>query len=167
MTMRVSDYIARHLHAIGSRDVFLLSGGGMMHLIDAVSRVPGMRYHCNHHEMACAMAAEAYARLTHRVGVCYATSGPGATNIVTGVVGAWVDSAPVLYLTGQSNVRQSIRGSGIAGLRQYGTFEVDTLPILQNVTKYGGEDTFEQCFSYAQMEAYARAAIGAERGAAE
>lgn len=136
MTMRVSDYIARHLHTIGSRDVFLLSGGGMMHLIDAVSRVPGMRYHCNHHEMACAMAAEAYARLTHRLGVCYATSGPGATNILTGVVGAWVDSAPVLYLTGQSNVKQSIRGSGIAGLRQFGTFEVDTVPIMQSVTKY-------------------------------
>ncbi len=136
MTMRVSDYIARHLHSIGSRDVFLLSGGGMMHLIDAVGRVPGMRYHCNHHEMACAMAAEAYARLTHRLGVCYATSGPGATNILTGVVGAWIDSAPVLYITGQSNVRQSIRGSGIAGLRQYGTFEVDTVPIMQSVTKY-------------------------------
>ncbi len=134
--IRVSDYIARHLQSIGVRDVFLLSGGGMMHLIDAVGRTEGLRYRCNHHEQACAMAAEAYARLTHNLGVCYATSGPGATNILTGLVGAWLDSAPVLYVTGQSNVAQSIRGSGIEGLRQFGTFEVDTLPIMESVTKY-------------------------------
>ncbi|MBI3331724.1 thiamine pyrophosphate-binding protein [Candidatus Peregrinibacteria bacterium] len=134
--MRVADYIAGHLSRIGVRDVFLLSGGGMMHLIDAVSRTEGITYHCNHHEQACAMAAEAYARLTHQLGVCYATSGPGATNILTGLVGAWIDSAPVLYITGQSNVRQSIRGSGIKGLRQFGTFEVDAVPIMQSVTKY-------------------------------
>lgn len=134
--MRVADYIARHLHSIGVRDVFLLSGGGMMHLVDAVSRVEGMHYHCNHHEEACAMAAEAYGRLTHRLGVCYATSGPGATNILTGLVGAWLDSSPVLFVTGQANTYHSIRGSGIKGLRQFGTFEVDTVPIMQSVTKY-------------------------------
>ncbi len=133
--MRVADYIAGHLKKIGVKDVFLLSGGGMMHLIDAVGRTEGIAYHCNHHEQACAMAAEAYARLTHTLGVCYATSGPGATNILTGVVGAWLDSAPVLYITGQTNTHQSIRGSGIEGLRQFGTFEVDIVPILKSVTK--------------------------------
>lgn len=133
--MRVADYIAGHLQKIGVRDIFLLSGGGMMHLIDAVSRTPGLQYRCNHHEQACAMAAEAYARLSQNLGVCYATSGPGGTNTVTGIVGAWLDSAPVLYVTGQSNTHQTIRGSGIKGLRQFGTFEVDIVPIVKNITK--------------------------------
>lgn len=134
MTMRVADYIAGELKRLGVGCVFMVSGGGMMHLIDAVSRV-GLRYVCNHHEQACAMAAEAYARRTGELGVCYATSGPGATNVLTGLVGAWQDSAPVLFITGQSNVHQSIRGTNSAGLRQFGTFEVDIVQIVQSVTK--------------------------------
>ncbi len=133
--MRVADYIAGELKKRGVRCVFMVSGGGMMHLIDAVPRA-GLRYICNHHEQACAMAAEGYARRTGELGVCYATSGPGATNILTGLVGAWQDSAPVLFLTGQSNVTQSIRGTGSEGLRQFGTFEVDIVPIVMSVTKY-------------------------------
>jgi len=101
MKVRVADYIAHHLKQIGVRSVFMVSGGGMMHLIDAVSRVEGMAYYCNHHEQASAMAADAYARQTNSLGVCYATSGPGATNILTGLVGAWQDSSPVLFITGQ------------------------------------------------------------------
>ena len=133
--MRVADYIAGTLAKHGVKCVFMVSGGGMMHLIDAVPRA-GLTYVCNHHEQACAMAAEGYARKTGELGVCYATSGPGATNILTGLVGAWQDSAPVLFLTGQSNVKQTIQGSGIEGLRQFGTFEVDIVPIVKSVTKY-------------------------------
>ncbi len=133
--MRVADYIAGTLARHGVKCVFMVSGGGMMHLIDAVPRA-GLKYVCNHHEQACAMAAEGYARRTGELGVCYATSGPGATNILTGLVGAWQDSAPVLFLTGQSNVKQTIQGSGIEGLRQFGTFEVDIVPIVKPVTKY-------------------------------
>ncbi len=136
MPMRVADYIARHLNSVGVKTVFMLSGGGMMHLVDAVGRVPGLRYVCNHHEQASAMAADAYARQSGSLGVCYATSGPGATNILTGLVGAWQDSSPVLFLTGQSKVSQTIRGSGIEGLRQFGAFEADIVPIVQSVTKY-------------------------------
>lgn len=136
MRIRVADYIAEHLEAIGVRAIFLLSGGMMMHLIDAVGRRPAIRYLCNHHEQASAMAADAYARITGRLGVCYATSGPGATNLLTGVVGAWQDSSPVLFLTGQSKAAETIRGSGIAGLRQFGVFEVDIVPIVESVTKY-------------------------------
>ncbi len=133
--MRVADYIAGRLKDLGVRTVFLVSGGGMMHLIDAIPRA-GLRYVCNHHEQASAMAAEGYARESGGLGVCYATSGPGATNVLTGLVGAWQDSSPVLFLTGQSNVHQSIRGTGMQGLRQFGTFEVDIVPIVQSVTKY-------------------------------
>ncbi len=135
MTIRVSDFIALHLEKIGVRSVFLLSGGGMMHLLDAVSRVPGIRYFCNHHEQASAMAAEGYARQTGTLGVCYATSGPGATNTLTGIVGAYQDSSPLLVLTGQSKRSQTIHGAGIPGLRQFGVFEVDIVPIVRSVTK--------------------------------
>ncbi len=134
--MRVADYIARAVHAAGARTAFMVSGGMMMHLIDAIARVPGVRYYCNHHEQACAMAADAYARESGRLGLCYATSGPGATNIVTGLAGAWQDSIPVMFLTGQNKVCETIRGTNQFGLRQAGFLEIDILPIVQSITKY-------------------------------
>lgn len=135
MTIRVSDYIAQHLQKIGVRSVFLLSGGGMMHLLDAVSRIPTIQYYCNHHEQASAMAAEGYARQTGTLGVCYATSGPGGTNTLTGIVGAYQDSSPMIVFTGQSKRSQTIHTSQIPGLRQFGVFEVDIVPIVRSVTK--------------------------------
>ncbi|MFM6451796.1 MAG: thiamine pyrophosphate-binding protein [Planktothrix sp.] len=134
--MRVSDFIANYLKSIGVKHVFLVAGGGMMHLLDSIGRCEGISYICNHHEQASAMAAGAYARQTNSLGVCYATSGPGATNTITGVLEAWQDSAPVLFITGQSKVSQTIRGSKLEGLRQFGTFEVDIVPIIQSITKY-------------------------------
>jgi len=136
MPIRVADFIARYLREIGVKSVFLLSGGGMMHLLDAIGRVHGVKYYCSFHEQASAMAADAYARQTNSLGVCYATSGPGAANVLTGLIGAWQDSTPVLFLTGQSNVARTIRGSKSPDLRQFGTFEVDILPIVAAVTKY-------------------------------
>lgn len=134
--MRVADYIAQYLEQAGVQAAFMVSGGMMMHLIDAVGRVPGIRYYCNHHEQACAMAADAYARVSGRLTAVYATSGPGATNILTGLVGAWQDSSPVIFLTGQTKRKETIRCSGIPGLRQMGFLEVDIVPIVQSVTKY-------------------------------
>lgn len=107
-----------------------------MHLIDAIPGVDGLKYYCTHHEQAAAMAAEAYWRQTNRLGVCYATSGPGATNILTGLVGAWQDSSAVLFITGQSKRSETISASGISRLRQFGTFEVDIVPMVRSVTKY-------------------------------
>lgn len=133
--MRVSDVIAQHIKRIGTDKAFLLSGGGMMHLIDAIA-VAELPYICCHHEQACAMAAEAYARQSGRLGVAYATSGPGATNLLTGLVGAWQDSAPVLFITGQAKRSQTIRSAPTLGLRQFGTFEVDIVPIVESVTKF-------------------------------
>lgn len=134
--MRVSDYIAKTLEDRGVRATFMVSGGGMMHLIDAVGRMSSLKYFCNHHEQACAMAADGYARQSGGIGLVYATSGPGGTNLLTGLVGAWQDSTPILFLTGQSKTSQTIHGTGIAGLRQFGTFEVDIVPIVKSVTKY-------------------------------
>lgn len=136
MQVRVADYIAQYLDCLGVRAAFMVSGGMMMHLMDAVSRYPRIRYYCNHHEQASAMAADAYARKTGGLGLCLATSGPGATNLVTGIAGAWQDSSPVLFLTGQSKLAETIQGSGIVGLRQFGVFEVDIVPIVQSITKY-------------------------------
>ncbi|MES2299251.1 MAG: thiamine pyrophosphate-binding protein [Pseudomonadota bacterium] len=136
MKIRVADYIISRLRQAGVDTVFLLNGGGMMHLVDAIGRSEGMRYICSHHEQASAMAADGYARRSGKLGVCCATAGPGATNILTGVVGAWQDSAPTIFLTGQSKSTQTIATSGIPGLRQFGTFEVDIVPIMQSVTKY-------------------------------
>src|SRR5690349_19606683 len=114
--MRVGDYIAQHLENIGVTHVFWLSGGGMMHLMDAVARREKLKYVCHHHEQACAFSAEGYARKKESLGVCYATSGPGGTNTITGIVSAYQDSSPVLFLTGQAKRSETIRGTHLQGL---------------------------------------------------
>jgi len=136
MKMRVADYITQALRDAGVDTIFMLSGGGMMHLVDAAGKTEGIRYVCNHHEQSCAMAADGYARQNGKLGACYATSGPGGTNTITGIVGCWQDSTPVVFLTGQSKTTQTIQVSGIEGLRQFGTFEVDIVPMVKSVTKY-------------------------------
>jgi acetolactate synthase-1/2/3 large subunit len=136
MKMRVADYIASQLQKVGAKKVFLLNGGMMMHLVVTLGRPDGLEYVAQHHEQASAMAADGYARRSGELGVCYATSGPGATNVLTGLAGAWQDSTPVLFLTGQSKSTQTIEKSGIVGLRQYGTFEVDIVPVVKSITKY-------------------------------
>ena len=136
MTMRVADYVTQALRDAGVDTIFLLSGGGMMHLVDAAGKTPGIRYVCNHHEQAGAMAADGYARQKCGLGATYATSGPGGTNTITGIVGCWQDSTPTVFITGQSKTTQTIHLSGIEGLRQFGTFEVDIVPMVASVTKY-------------------------------
>ncbi len=133
--VRVADYTAKTVESLGTGSFFLVSGGMMMHLMDAFGRT-NMRYYCNHHEQASAMAADAYARETGKLGVCLATSGPGATNLLTGLVGAYLDSTPVLFLTGQCKRKETVRWRGIEGLRQCGFLEVDIVPIVESVTKY-------------------------------
>ncbi len=134
--IKVSDLIVRFFEEKRVEHIFLLSGGMMMHLLDSVSKSKKIKYVCNHHEQACSIAAESYARVKNSVGVCYATSGPGATNLVTGIAGAWLDSSPVIFLTGQSRTTLTSRGSGIENLRMYGNFEVDIVEITKSITKY-------------------------------
>lgn len=134
--IKVSDLIVRFFEEKGVKHIFLLSGGMMMHLLDSVSKSKHIRYICGHHEQACSIAAEAYARVKNEVGVCYATSGPGATNTITGIAGAWLDSSPVVFLTGQSRSTLTARGSKIENLRMLGNFEVDISEIVKPITKY-------------------------------
>ncbi|MDP2183816.1 MAG: thiamine pyrophosphate-binding protein [Actinomycetota bacterium] len=131
--MTVADLVFEFLAARKVRDVFTVTGGGIMHLVDALGRNPDMRYWCNHHEQACAIAAEAYARVTGGVGVCLVTTGPGSTNALSGIAGAWVDSVPVVVISGQ------VRTDLIAHYskhRQFGPQEIDIISMARPVTKY-------------------------------
>ena len=134
--IKISDLIVKFFEDKGVKNVFLLSGGMMMNLLDSLSKSSKIAYVCNHHEQASAIAAEAYARVNNSIGVCYATSGPGATNTITGIAGAWLDSSPVMFLTGQSRTGLTVKGSGIPNLRMYGNFEVDITKIVKPITKY-------------------------------
>ncbi|HRG01073.1 MAG TPA: thiamine pyrophosphate-binding protein, partial [Bacteroidia bacterium] len=97
--IKVSDFIAKYLKDNGVEHVFMVTGGGAMHLNDSLGRE--LKYICNHHEQACAIAAEGYARTANRLAVVNVTTGPGGLNALNGVMGQWTDSVPVLYLSGQ------------------------------------------------------------------
>jgi acetolactate synthase-1/2/3 large subunit len=131
--MRVADYIMDYLADRGVSEVFTLPGGGIMHLIDAVALSSRLKPVCCQHEQACGIAAEAWSRVTGRVGVVLVTSGPGATNALTPVVGAWIDSVPLLVISGQVKRADLKKNSGV---RQMGVQEVDIIPIVRSVTKY-------------------------------
>ena len=134
--IRVADYIAQYLTEIGIEDVFLVSGGGMMHLLDGLECEKDINYICAHNEAAASIMAEGYSRISGNLGVVFVTTGPGASNAVTGAVDAWVDSIPVLVISGQSKRSQNVQNSGIEGLRSLGGQEVDILPIVKSFTKY-------------------------------
>ena len=101
MRMKVSNYIAKLLVQNGITDVFMITGGGAMHLDDGLGHEPGLHCVYNHHEQACAIAAESYARIHNRIAAVCVTTGPGGTNAITGVVGGWLDSIPMLVISGQ------------------------------------------------------------------
>lgn len=131
--MKLSDYVASFLNNLGIRYVFAIQGGASAHLIDSIAKCEGIDYVCNQHEQASAMAADGYARVSNGLGCAIATSGPGATNLLTGCCGAYYDSVPVLYITGQV---ASFRLKGNRGIRQLGFQETDTVTIFSPVTKY-------------------------------
>jgi acetolactate synthase-1/2/3 large subunit len=99
--IKVADYIARRAAEAGITQVFMITGGGAMHLNDAFGKEPRLAYVCNHHEQACAMAAEGYARVTGRPALVNVTTGPGGINALNGVFGAFTDSIPMLIVSGQ------------------------------------------------------------------
>jgi len=136
--MRVADYAMRFVADLGVRHVFVLTGGGAMQLNDALARCPNLEYVCNQHEQACAIAAEAYAKVTNNLGVAMVTTGPGGTNAITGLAGAWLDSTPCLFLSGQvKRADRMYRPDGTPlGVRQRGIQEVDIVSIVQPLTKY-------------------------------
>jgi acetolactate synthase-1/2/3 large subunit len=133
--IRVADYIAQTLAAHGIRHVFLVTGGGAMHLNDAFGRCHEMEYVACHHEQACAMAAESYYRLSGRMAAVNVTSGPGGTNALTGVYGAFVDSLAMIVISGQVRYDTTVRSTGLP-LRQLGDQELDITLLAAPITKY-------------------------------
>ena len=134
--MRLSDYVAQFLSDLSpwsTTRVYGVCGAGAMHLNDAICNHPGIRFVACHHEQAATMAAEADSRVSHQIGVVSVTAGPGGTNTITGLAGAWVDSIPVLVIAGQ--VQAKLLGSRF-GLRQLGTNELDLVGMVGGITKY-------------------------------
>ncbi len=131
--MKLSDFVARFLARQGIRHVFAITGGASVHLIQSIADTPGIDFICPQHEQAGAMAADAYSRATGNLGAAISTSGPGATNMLTGVCCAYYDSIPVIYITGQVF---SSRSKADTGVRQMGFQETDTVEIYRPVTKY-------------------------------
>jgi acetolactate synthase-1/2/3 large subunit len=131
--LKLSDYVASFLAQQGIRHVFAVSGGASLHLIHSLAETPGTTFVCPQHEQAGAMAADAYARVTGNLGAAVGTSGPGATNLITGVCCAYYDSVPVIYITGQVS---TFRLRGDLGVRQVGFQETDTVDLFRPITKY-------------------------------
>jgi len=130
--MKLSDYVASFLVEQGVKHVFLITGGAAVHLVDSIGKNPNIEYICPQHEQAAAMAAEAYSRVTGNLGVALATSGPGATNLVTGVCCAYFDSIPTIFITGQVPRSQLKRDYAV---RQLGFQETDIVGMFETITK--------------------------------
>lgn len=135
MKIKLAKYIAEKLVENGITQNFTVTGGGAMHLNDAFGHQEGMHSLYQHHEQACAMAAEAYARIYNRPALLCVTSGPGGTNAITGVVGAWLDSIPMIVISGQVRYDNTARWSGV-GIRAMGDQEFDIQKSISCMTKY-------------------------------
>lgn len=134
-TIKLSDHLVRSLVDAGVTQAFLVTGGGAMHLNDAIAREPRMRWVANHHEQGSAIAAEGYARVTGRPALVQVTTGPGGINALNGVFGAYTDSIPMVVVSGQVK-RETLASLRAPSLRQLGDQEVDILAMARGVTKY-------------------------------
>jgi len=133
--VKLSQWLAEWLADHGIEQIFMLTGGGAMHLNHSLGTHPRLRTMFTHHEQALSMAAEAYYRLTNRLAVVNVTSGPGGTNAITGVYGAYVDSIGMLVISGQVKYETTVRSTGLP-LRQYGDQELDIEQLIRPITKY-------------------------------
>lgn len=135
MKIKVSNYISQFLVDHGIDTAFTVTGGGAMHLNDAFGHQKGMHCVYNHHEQACAIAAESYARIHNKIAACVVTTGPGGTNAITGVVGGWLDSIPMLVISGQVRYDTTARWSGLR-IRAMGDQEFEITKAIDCMTKY-------------------------------
>jgi len=131
--VKLSDFVAAFIAQTGVRDVFGITGGASLHLIHSVAEHSLLSIICPLHEQAAAMAADGYSRISRNIGVAIGTSGPGATNMVTGICCSYYDSVPTLYITGQVS---TFRFKGNTGVRQYGFQETDIVSMCKTITKY-------------------------------
>ena len=135
--IRVADYIANYIYdELKVKHVFMVTGAGIMHLTDGVASHKKLETICPHHEQTSSMAVDAYSRATENMGVGFFTSGPGATNAITGLGGAWQDSVPCLFISGQVKKKETTNDAQIFGLRQFGVQELNLIPIVESLCKY-------------------------------
>jgi acetolactate synthase-1/2/3 large subunit len=132
---RVADYIAEYIYKLGIERVFMVSGGGMMFLSDGLAQHPKLVTICTHHEQAAAMAGVGYAKCREGLAAVYVTTGCGGTNAVTGLLNAWQDNVPCLFVSGQCKRKDTIRHTASA-VRQLGVQEADIIAIVRSITKY-------------------------------
>lgn len=143
--IKLSDYVMKFIAKQRVGHLFLLPGGGCMHLLDSLGQKKDIKYVCCLHEQAAIIAAEAYAQYTQNLGVAMVTTGPGGLNAVTGVAGAWIDSTPIMVLSGQAKRADMIGNSGV---RQMGVQEVDIISVVTSLTKYAVTITDPQLIRY-------------------
>ena len=164
MKQRLADYVADFLVAHGVTDCFSVVGGGAMHLNDALGHKEGLKVTYNHHEQACAMAAEAYARLDNRIAAVCVTTGPGGTNALTGVVGGWLDSIPMFIISGQvrydTTARYAMQFTDGIPLRAMGDQEYDIVKSVTPMTKYATMIEDPRQIRYALEKAWHLATTG-------
>lgn len=154
--IKLSDYVFQFLKEKGIQHIFMLPGGGAMHLVDSLGN-SGIEYICCLHEQAASIAAEAYGQHTNNIGVVLTTSGPGATNAITGVTAGWIDSTPMFVISGQAK-RSDLVGN--TGVRQIGSQEVQIIDMVKPVTKYAVQITEPEEIRYHMERAYAEATNG-------
>lgn len=135
--IKLSDFVFKYLvEKYNIHHVFLVTGGGAMHLNDSIGHTDGLNYVCNHHEQASAIASEGYYRSSGNLCVVNVTTGPGGTNALTGVLGQWCDSIPAFYISGQVKFSTTINSCPDLSLRQLGDQEVDIVSIVKPITKF-------------------------------
>tara|TARA_Y100000590_G_scaffold184419_1_gene210188 strand:+ start:12064 stop:13749 length:1686 start_codon:yes stop_codon:yes gene_type:complete len=133
--MRVADYVAKYLKSLGVNEVFMLTGYGAMYLNDAI-KLSGIKYYATRNEATAPIMAESYARIKKKVGVACVTAGPGSTNAIPGLAEAYVDSAPIIILSGQVDYEHTTHSTKSKNIRTFGTAEINIVPIVKSITKY-------------------------------
>ena len=157
--IKLSDYLAKRLKEhCGIKHFFMVSGGGAMHLNDSLGKY--IPYIANHHEQACAIAAEGYARINQKLAVVNVTTGPGGLNCLNGVFGQWTDSVPVLYISGQVKRQTTLAHFPDIHLRQLGDQEVDIISVVKPLTKYAVSVTEPEKIKYHLDKAVYEATTG-------
>jgi acetolactate synthase-1/2/3 large subunit len=131
--IKLSDYVIRLMHEAGVHRIFMLTGGGCMHLVDSVGRQPGLEYVCCLHEQAVAFATQAHAEFTSSLAAALVTTGPGGTNAITGLAAAWLDSSPCIFISGQVKRADLLTNRGV---RSMGPQELDIVSVVKPLTKY-------------------------------
>lgn len=156
--MKVSDYVIKFINKnMGVKDVFMLAGGGWMYLLNSLGKNKNVNYICNLHEQGAAIAAEAYGQYTNNIGVAMVTTGPGGTNTITGVAAAWIDSTPMMIISGQVKRSDMILDKN---LRQFGPQEINIIPVVKPITKYAVTIMEPKKIKYYLQKAYYIATTG-------